>query len=215
MFKFRLNIVKDINPFNNNTINFSFFILLLVSSVSSYGQGNIPPPTGTDSNTAEHNAILTIPEVALLDLEAASGTTVVLNPSVPTEAGMALSFPVVDSNIWLNYSSIVGSVSEPLRNIDVQISSGTVPAGTALMVMATSDSGNGDGLMGVPSSTIVLSNLNQNIITNIGSAYTGDGITKGHNLQYTLDLLSSTGSYGLLDFDFNETLVLTYTLSDN
>lgn len=208
------------NTIDNSTILFSsngfkvILLLFMTFSFSGYSQG-IPPPVGSDSNMDEHNAVIVIPEVALLDIEGANGSTVSLNPTAPTEAGLAVSFPVTDSSLWLNYSSIIGSITEPSRTIIAQISSGVVPAGTSLKLVATNDAGSGDGLMGLPTTEISLSTVAQNLITGIGSAYTGDGMNRGHNLQYTLDLLPSAGAYGLLDFDFNETLVITFTLTDN
>ena len=194
-------------------VQLNVLLLFLIGTFTSYSQA-IPPPLGADTNFDEHSAMITIPEVALLDLEATNGTNVALNPSVPTEAGLALSFPVTDASIWLNYSSIVGSNTETTRNVTAQITSGVVPAGTSLKIAVATYSGNGDGLMGTPTPPIALSNEAQNVITGIGSSYTGNGVNKGHNLQYTLDLLPSAGAYGLLDFDFNETLVITYTLTD-
>lgn len=213
MITSKLNLRNSSTNQNRNYVLMSLLLLFLVVSFTSYSQG-IPPPIGADTNFDEHNAIITIPEVALLDLEATNGTTVALNPSVPTEAGLALSFPVTDASIWLNYSSIIGSNTEPSRNVTAQITSGSVPTGTTLKITTAMDSGNGDGFMGIPSAPIVLTNVAQNIITGIGSSYTGNGVNKGHNLQYTLDLLPNAGAYGLLDFDFNETLVITYTLTD-
>lgn len=213
MFTFKLNLVNPIKNQNKNYIRLFLLLLFFATYFTSYSQ-SIPPPLGADTNYSEHSAIITIPEVALLDLEATNGTTVSLNPSVPTEAGLALSFPVTDTSLWLNYSSIKGSNTDSSRNVTAQITSGTVPAGTSLKIVVSTDSGNGDGLMGAPSAPIALTNVAQNVITGIGSAYTGNGINKGHNLQYTLDLLPSAGAYGLLDFDFNETLVITYTLTD-
>lgn len=188
-------------------------LVLIFNNFISHSQG-IPPPVGADANYEQHNVIITVPEVALLYLEAANGTTVTLNPSVPTEAGLALTFHVVNSTMWLNYSSVIGSISEPSRNITAQITSGAVPAGTSLKVGLGADVGTGDGLMGLPTAPITLSNISQNVIVGIGSAYTGGGINKGHNLQYTLDILPDAGAYGLLDFNFNEVLVVTYTLTD-
>jgi hypothetical protein len=69
--------------------------------------------------------------------------------------------------------------------------------------------------MGAPTTAVTLTNTAQNIITGIGSAYTGDGVNNGHNLSYSLDLDATSGSYALLDFDESTTLEITYTLSDN
>ena len=129
---------------------------------------------------------MSIPEVALLDLEASAGTSIELGPDAPLEAGEMNSFPSQDNSIWLNYSSIVRSTTEPSRNVTVQISSGSVPPGTFIEVEAAADAGNGDASMGAPSSALTLSTAPQNILTAIGSAYTGDGVNYGHNISYSL-----------------------------
>lgn len=185
---------------------FLFMLFLGVLSFSVNAQ---------DSNQDAHNVVIGIPEVALLDLEAANGTSITLGPTAPTEAGNAVSFNSTDNSIWINYSSIIGSATEPSRNVAVQITSGTVPAGTTLSVLAASYAGNGDGTMGAPTPAVALTSTAQNIITGIGSAYTGNGVNKGHNLQYALNLSSAAGSYSQLDFDNSDTVVITYTLSDN
>ena len=168
-----------------------------------------------DTNNATHDVVIQIPEVALLDLESDTGDAITLGPTAPTEAGEAVTFPAQDNSIWLNYSSIVGSLSEPSRNISVQITTGVTPAGTILSVTAGTDAGGGDGNVGSPVEEVVLSNEVQDIITNIGSSYTGDGVNKGHNLLYSLNLSPEAGSYALLDFDNSEAIEITYTLSDN
>lgn len=183
-----------------------FTAIVAVASFNTYAQ---------DTNIDAHNVVIGIPEVALLDLESASGTTITLGPTAPTEAGLAVAFPSQNNSIWVNYSSIVGSTTEPSRNVAVQITSGAVPAGTTLEVVAVADAGSGDGTVGTPTTAVTLSGTAQNIITGIGSAYTGDGVSKGHNLAYTLDLAAAAGSYALLDFDESSTLEITYTLSDN
>ena len=186
------------------------FLLTLLVGVVSFSVN------AQDSNQDAHNVVIDIPEVALLDLEAESGTSITLAPTAPSEAGNALNFDnAVDNSIWINYSSIIGSVLEPSRNVAVQITSGTVPAGTELGVLAASAVGNGDGTMGAATAAVVLTSTAQNIITGIGSAYTGNGINKGHNLSYALRLSAAAGSYSQLDFDNSDTIVISYTLSDN
>lgn len=192
-----------------------YILIILVSFTATKGFAQIPIPVGMDSNTESHNVVISMPEVALLDLEATAGTTITLSPSAPTEAGKALSFQTTNNSIWLNYSSIIGSVTEPSRFVTVQMTSGAIPSGTYLEVTAAAYSGNGDGSVGVPTPAIALNATPQNIINTIGSAYTGDGVNNGHNLSYKLDLLPDAGSYALLDFDDSTTVEITYTLSDN
>jgi hypothetical protein len=169
-----------------------------------------------DDNDDVHNVSIKLPEVALLDLEANEGTSITLGPDAPTEAGEALDFSEEsNSTIWINYSSIVGSKSDPSRNITVQITSGDVPSGLVLSVEAAKDAGMGDGTMGEPAGAVKLDKSAQDIINGVGSAYTGNGVSRGHQLTYKLALDESKGAYASLDFDDSNTMAITYTLTDN
>ena len=53
-----------------------------------------------DNNSDEHVVTISIPEIALLDLE--GNTDVVLQPESPTEAGLGMSFAsATNSNVWI------------------------------------------------------------------------------------------------------------------
>ncbi|MDD3723149.1 MAG: hypothetical protein PHW92_11830 [Lutibacter sp.] len=171
-----------------------------------------------DTNSDSHLVNINIPQVALLDLEVATGTTAItLDGTAPTEAGLPMTFGAAATNatIWMNYSSIVkGSVS---RKVTVAITDGTVPTGLKLTVLASEASGTGGGTKGTPAaSAITLTATATDIVKGIGSAYTGDGANKGHNLTYKLDYATSeTTDYGNLRFsDSSAPLTITYTLSD-
>jgi hypothetical protein len=168
-----------------------------------------------DDHDDVHNLIINIPEVALLDLETAGDKTITMGPEAPKEAGEALDFSnQTNADLWLNYTSVVGSKSEPSRDVTVQITSGTLPSGMVLSVRSAKDAGMGDGQMGTPGATIKLDGTAQQIISGIGSAYTGNGVMKGHQLSYTLGLDNKKGSYASLDYDQATTLAITYTLTD-
>ena len=187
-------------------------IVVLAGILIGLGQGEM---VAQDDNDDVHNVSIQVPEVALLDIEANGSKDITLGPDVPTEAGEALDFSnETNSDLWLNYSSIVGSKSDPRRDITVQITSGTVPASMVLSVEASTDAGAGDGTMGIPGTSITLNPKAQNIITGVGSAYTGNGPSKGHLLTYKLSLDPKKGSYASLDFDQANTLGITYTLTD-
>ncbi len=188
--------------------NLLFAALIVFTAKASFAQ---------DTNTDTHTVTIGIPEVALLDLESATGTAITLNGTAPSEAGEAMVFNAKNSDIWINYSSIVGSKSDPSRNVTVQITDGQVPDGLVLSVVAAQDAGKGDGTMGkAEKDAIALSTKKADkIIDGVGSAYTGNGANKGHNLTYTLTLDSSKGSYAKVDFDQAQTLSITYTLSDD
>jgi hypothetical protein len=169
-----------------------------------------------DDQDDVHDVVISIPEVALVDLEAASGTSINLGPAAPTEAGLPLDFSgQTNSDIWLNYSSIKSTANDPTRDITAAITSGVLPAGMALDVTAAADAGNGDGLMGSSAGAVTLTGSAQDVITGIGSAYTGDGVNNGHNLTYALSLAAAAGSYAALDADDATTIQITYTISDN
>ena len=169
-----------------------------------------------DSYDDLHDMQLNVPSVAIVDLEAAAGTTIYLGPSAPVEAGQPLDFSAqVNTGLWLNYSSIKSTSQNPTRDIEVAITSGPLPTGVQLSVTASPYSGSGDGTMGVPTGPVNLSNAPQPLINGIGSCYTGDGVNNGHNLIYTLNLSGGPGAYATLDADASNTIQITYTISDN
>jgi hypothetical protein len=188
--------------------NLLFAALIVFTAKASFAQ---------DTNEDTHTVTIGIPEVALLDLESATGTAITLNGTAPSEAGEAMVFNAKNSDIWINYSSIVGSKSDPSRNVTVQITDGEVPDGLVLSVVASQDAGKGDGTMGVAEKDAIILSTSKadKIIDGVGSAYTGNGANKGHNLTYSLTLDSSKGSYAKVDFDQAQTLSITYTLSDD
>ncbi|MDZ7846717.1 MAG: hypothetical protein U5L96_08075 [Owenweeksia sp.] len=169
-----------------------------------------------DDNDDVHDIVVSVPEVALVDIEASGGTSINLGPAAPTEAGLPLDFSgQSNSDLWLNYSSIKSTANDPTRDITALISGGTLPSGMSLDVTAAADAGNGDGAMGSSAGAVTLSASNQNVITGIGSAYTADGVSNGHNLTYALALSGAAGAYAALDADNANTVQITYTITDN
>ncbi len=191
------------NKFFNNTLLVCLFTGMFFSAQAQ-----------ADIATANHEVSISIPEVAILDIEPANNSFA-LAPVEPDEAGLALDFSNANnSELWLNYSSIT-STSAPNRTIDVRIGDGTVPAGLLLKVTAAAYSGAGDGKTGKPNaSEITLSSTAQTIISEIGSCYTGDQAKNGHQLTYALELNSEANSYEKLDFEDNPTITIIYTISE-
>jgi hypothetical protein len=187
------------------------FLKILVSIVLI---GGIAVTTNAQvDNIDAHDITIQIPEVALLDIEP-NGSTITIGPAAPTEEGDPIDFTNATNNtLWMNYSSIIGSTTEPSRDVTVAITTGTLPGGMELKVLAAADAGGGAGTVGTPTAEVTLSTTTQNIVTGVGSCYTGTGTTNGHQLTYTLSL--SAGNYADLDFDDATTLTVTYTLTDN
>lgn len=183
--------------------NIALFLFLFVI-------GNL----SAQENHGSHKINLSIPEIALINVY--SNTAVSLGNNTVIEAGKPLSIEDTNNSVWINYSSIVGSQTQPSRDITIRISEGTIPNGVKLYVKVEKDMGAGAGTMGKPISTSQELSANPlTIITDIGSAYTGKGANKGNNLQFTLKLSDEPNAYANLDFDQNKTLVINYTLTDN
>ena len=168
-----------------------------------------------DTEKDSHSLTIGVPEVALLDIETVASKAISLKATAPSEAGEKVTFNQTNNDLWLNYSSIVGNKSS--RYVSVQITEGNVPSGIDLTVIADKYEGDGEGSMGEVSSESILLNGNeaQSIIKGIGSAYTGNGAKKGHNLTYKIAQNNDEDAYSRLNFEESTTLTITYTLSDN
>lgn len=182
-----------------------FAAFLILVSTSVFAQ---------DSETDSHQLTINIPDVALLDIESALSNDITLEAAGPTEAGEKLNFDETNTDLWINYSSIVGT--DHTRKVTVQITDGDVPAGLDLTVLAGAYSGSGKGTTGTPAASAI--NLNNklaaDIISGIGSCYTGDGASNGHQLTYQVKESTDASAYSNLNFDNSATLTITYTLTD-
>lgn len=152
---------------------------------------------GGDSEAAQHAVSINIPEIFVLDIESATGettaaTVIDLTPNVPTdlEAGEVVEFEKTDASLTLNYTSIVPS--SQTRNVTVGLDS-DLPAGIVLKVVAGAiEGGSAVGTMGSPTSAVTLGATAANLITGIGTGYTGEGNANGHRLTYTLSTDASS-----------------------
>lgn len=167
-----------------------------------------------DTNSDGHDVSIKIPEVALLDIEPANNS-ITLSPEAPTEAGNFLDFSnATDNSLWINYSSVVGSKSDPSRKVTVAITNGRVPEGMELYV-AAAKAKSGKGKLGEPTDKVKVSSTAKEIITGIGSCYTENGEQFGHQLTYNLKLSDDAEAVKNIDFDQANTITITYTLTDN
>jgi len=103
------------------TIAASLFISGLTMAV-------VPSGSNDDNKSASHNVNITIPTVALVDVEGTNGeaSSINLSPSVSSlEAGSAVDFgSATDNSLWLNYTSIVqgeGHNNTTERKITVEL----------------------------------------------------------------------------------------------
>jgi hypothetical protein len=166
-----------------------------------------------DTQTDNHQITVVIPNVALLDLETSvsKNFSAAFTQATPFEAGDKITIPVANSDLWLNYSSILaatglGSIS---RRVDVKASA-LVPGVTISVVAAASTTG--FGTKGTPTAAVTLTTADQPIINTIGSAYTVSGPSNGHKLTYSFAALDA--NYAALKAG-STVVTVTYTLADN
>lgn len=179
----------------------SFFLTILGIALCyiSYGQ-----------TTATHQISVTVPPVMIIDLEATSGTTVNLAFGAPTEPGDPVTSTATNNSLWLNYSFIKGSSSQ-LAKIEASLS--ILVPGYSITLLANEASATGGGTKGssATGAGTILGLANTEIITGIGSSYTGDGVSNGHQLTYSATL----GTYADLIASTTTPVTVTYTISAN
>lgn len=176
-----------------------FIIILLIIWL-------INPVSGqTEGQTA---VSLTLPSVALLDIESLTSKNLAMSFTAPTEAGNAIITPASNSSLWINFTSAVSA--SLTRRVTVQ-ASGTLPAGVSMTVQANGPAGSGAGTRGVAVGLLTLTSSVQNIITGIGGAYTGNGVSNGFQVTYTASLGTN---YSALRSG-SAVFTVIYTLTDN
>nr|WP_319572204.1 hypothetical protein [uncultured Draconibacterium sp.] len=155
---------------------------------------------------AKHDLNIEIDAHALVGLS--SHQAINLKPVAPTQAGEGLDFSEAsDESIYLQYSSIKASKD---KKITVSLKE-PLPGGVAVQLKAGSARG-GKGILGSSdNSKLTLTDENdQDLITGIGSCYTGTKATNGHKLKYTL--IVDDASYGdIVAKNYSNEVIYTIT----
>ena len=148
-------------------------IILLGALFSSNVMGQV--------NISANSLTLGMPEVALLS---ASATAINLQLTTTT-AGLAVKSSVSDSSARLKISSVITSATRSMTAV-----ASAVPAGTTLTLQAQAPNGNFGGAPGTYAAAATLPITGSvNIITLIGSCYSGILTDDGYHLKYTWALL--------------------------
>ena len=164
---------------------------LAIIAVLGFGFG---ASAQVDTYNDSHQVTVTIPAVALLDIEASGSKDFTVAFAAPTEAGDAIVAPTTGLNTkWLNYSSILNAsgAGSTSRKVTVQ-SMAAVPAGITIGVTAGTPTGT--GTTGSSAGAATISTTAADVITGIGSVYTGNGPGVGSQLSYTIGV----GTYSSL-----------------
>lgn len=194
---------QNINTMTKTTFTLAMCLAALAFSANLKAQ---------DTNTDSHTVSITVPEVAIVDIEPTANKNITLGFTAPEEAGLPIVANGSNNTLWLNYSSIK-SVTDATRNVSVKLN---IPVpGVDINVTAAAATGAGGGLLGTPSAQLTLSATDQTIISGIGSAYTGDGTNNGHNLTYALAAGGNIANYADLQATTTAAATVIYTISDN
>ncbi|MGE8556830.1 MAG: hypothetical protein ACN6OB_23145 [Chryseobacterium jejuense] len=168
-----------------------------------------------DNNTDSHTITISVPEVAIVDIEPSATKNITLGFTAPTEAGNPILPSAANNTLWLNYSTIK-SETKPSRRVTVKLNA--IIPGIDVHVTAAGPTGAGAGALGASAGLLTLSAADQTIISDIGSAYTGNGANNGHNLTYALAAGSEPGgvaNYSGLTAQPSALATVVYTLLDN
>jgi hypothetical protein len=184
-----------------NVIIVSIGVFLSFSLIQLSAQNNI---------SSEVNLNLSIPPVSLINFAVDDEQVITYGYSSqePNNIEQVIT-PNTTDKTWLNYSSIVNPGATSY--ITVNISSGSLPADVSLRVLVSEDAGLGSGSAGTTVGEITLSSYPQNIIVNIGSCFTGNGLSKGHQLTYIWD--NPEGFNYSYNYENGEPIAVTYTIS--
>jgi hypothetical protein len=168
----------------------------------------------TQNNQTGHKINIEIPEVALLGLVSEDPGAINLSFSASGEAGDPINLSEVQqkNGIWMNYSSVIRSQNH--RRKVVAAVQGEIPAGLRLIVEATEATGAGGGMLGAPAGKVYLSTEPAEVISDIGSCFTGKGSNNGHLLSYQIEAGENAEDFASLTQN-QTTLQVIYTLTDH
>lgn len=166
------------------------------------------------NSRADHKVNIEVPEVALLGLVSEESGGINLMAVAPGDAGdpLYLSNVQQDRGIWINYSSIIRSQNHH-RKVVAAVQ-GEIPAGLRLVVEVKAATGGGEGKLGTPAGKVYLSTEPTEVISNIGSCFTGRGINNGHLLTYRLEADGGNENFKE-SVQTQTTLQVVYTLTDH
>jgi len=184
-------------------------LMLIVLALVALAASAALAATDNDS----HTVTISVNEVAMIGV---NGTNEVsLTIGAPTTDGDA--FLVTPANAdakWLQYTSIVPTDSTYKRTIQVDLASGSgsIPAGTTLKVTPSAPATGYKGNAGTATPQVTISQTAANVVTDIGSCYTGTETSNGVQLTYSLEI--NNGQEGSLYSTSAYTPEVRYTLTN-
>lgn len=167
-------------------------------------------PVHAQWNSGNLNVRFSVPEIAVVDIEPEL-SNIEFRLAAP---GVAGGEPVVqhvsNESVWINYTSAIRRNGNR-RSINAQISEGTIPDGISFYVEASFASAFGSINQGSPVGRVHITSQPHPIITGIGSCFTGEGVGKGHELKYFLEISDFSQMKSIED----QVFTVLYTITDN
>lgn len=112
--------------------------------------------------------------------------SIVMDFAVPFDPGNSID-PMIDNSKWLNYNITVTPPDLPV-SVTAEITSGAISEGLQIQLQAGVYNGTGGSNPGIPAGNLILTNIPQVLISNIGTCNTGAGVNVGHQLTYILSI---------------------------
>lgn len=179
-----------------------FLLGMLTTGLNVYAQEQT-----LTTNTANATVVLGVTEVSLI-----KASTAIINLQLKQrDAGESIETFASDSTARLLISSVI-STSNP-RTLTAKISSGTVPSGTLLELMAMQPNPNFVGVPGNFTSQIALDGTDKPFVTNIETCFSGTGLSDGYPLKFNYTLNANPATYGAIRATSGTQIVITFTLT--
>jgi hypothetical protein len=183
---------------------------LIIVTVFVFGVATIAK--AQDSESANHNVSFDVPNFAILDIESTGDADVIFSlGDIEVEAGAEFDFSSVsNNNLWLNYTALTDKNGNNVNTRKVSVQLDDAIPGINLKLAVAEDASAGDGQTGssLTTSAITLTTSSKDIINEIGSCYTGNGASKGHNLTYSLE----ADNYSEIEAG-SQSVTVTYTIT--
>lgn len=159
-----------------------------------------------DTNVATSTLTLGVPEVSLLRTSSGIITLTLSQRG----AGESIDLYKSDSTARILISSVITSAT---RMLSAKITAGTVPSGAQLQLVAKSPNASFVGTSGTLGSPVTLDATDRNIITGIGTCYSGTGASDGYPLKFIFGIDLNSANYGSLRATTGVQIVVTLTLT--
>ncbi len=189
--------------------NFTKTFAIIFFIASAFTTSAMGPGSGSSSDNDEDSHLLNIniPTHAMVSIAGSNSTTIDFSAVSPELAGNNVSFEQEsEKKLYLNYSSIVSSGNT--NSIDAKVSN--LPDGLKINLnISSSVNGGAKGQTGTGHS-VSLDTDGKTVVSEIGSCYTGNGVGKGHTLDYSVEVDES--NYHLLVATEHH-ITVTYTIS--